>query len=85
MTFETRLDIVKYYLMDRMLKPPGAKTAIGDRERERERALARDGEGAQEGRRKRRAKAIESELGSSPPPSGSISSSQEMILASWSI
>ena len=85
MTFETRLDIVNYYLMDRMLKAPGAKTAIGDRVKEKERALARDGEGAKEGRRKGRAKAIESELGSSPPPSGSISSSLEMILASWSI
>jgi hypothetical protein len=46
MTFETRLDIVKYYLMDRMLKAPGAKTAIGDRvkEKERERSHATERE-----------------------------------------
>jgi hypothetical protein len=51
MTFETHLDILKIYLMDCMLKAPGAKTAIGDR----------------------------------GTPSGSISCSQEMTLASWSI
>lgn len=88
MTFGTRLDILKIYLMDCMLKAPGAKTAIGDREREKDRERARTRGRERKGRdekKKRKSNRERARKLAAPFGQYSISSSQEMTLASWSI